>query len=48
MLGALGSWKTSVLQVIAGFEQPTSETVEPFGDDVTGRVSFDLDVNIVF
>jgi putative spermidine/putrescine transport system ATP-binding protein len=48
MLGPSGSGKTTVLRLIAGFERPTSGTIELFGKDVTGRAPFDRDVNTVF
>lgn len=48
MLGPSGSGKTTVLRMIAGFETPTSGTVELFGKDVTRDAPFDRDVNTVF
>jgi putative spermidine/putrescine transport system ATP-binding protein len=48
MLGPSGSGKTTVLRLIAGFERPTSGTIELFGKDVTARAPFDRDVNTVF
>jgi putative spermidine/putrescine transport system ATP-binding protein len=48
MLGPSGSGKTTVLRMIAGFETPTSGTVELFGKDVTKDAPFDRDVNTVF
>jgi putative spermidine/putrescine transport system ATP-binding protein len=48
MLGPSGSGKTTVLRLIAGFELPTSGTVELFGKDVTASAPFDRDVNTVF
>lgn len=48
MLGPSGSGKTTVLRLIAGFETPTSGTVELFGDDVTKKAPFDRNVNTVF
>ncbi|MEU9018932.1 ABC transporter ATP-binding protein [Actinomadura sp. NPDC048394] len=48
MLGPSGSGKTTVLRLIAGFERPTSGTVELVGRDVTGLAPFDRDVNTVF
>ncbi|NKZ06422.1 ABC transporter ATP-binding protein [Actinomadura latina] len=48
MLGPSGSGKTTVLRIIAGFERPTSGTVELGGKDVTGLPPFDRDVNTVF
>jgi putative spermidine/putrescine transport system ATP-binding protein len=48
MLGPSGSGKTTVLRLIAGFDLPTSGTVELFGRDVTASAPFDRDVNTVF
>ncbi|WP_309712761.1 ABC transporter ATP-binding protein [Pseudolysinimonas sp.] len=48
MLGPSGSGKTTVLRLIAGFERPTSGTIELRGHDVTDRAPFDRDVNTVF
>ncbi|WP_433996955.1 ABC transporter ATP-binding protein [Agromyces mangrovi Wang et al. 2018] len=48
MLGPSGSGKTTVLRLIAGFDRPTSGTIELFGTDVTERAPFDRDVNTVF
>ncbi|GAA2309555.1 ABC transporter ATP-binding protein [Actinomadura luteofluorescens] len=48
MLGPSGSGKTTVLRLIAGFERPTSGTIELGGRDVTGLAPFDRDVNTVF
>lgn len=48
MLGPSGSGKTTVLRLIAGFELPTSGTIELEGQDVTRRAPFDRDVNTVF
>ncbi len=48
MLGPSGSGKTTVLRCIAGFEQPTSGTIELFGQDVTSKPAAARDVNTVF
>jgi putative spermidine/putrescine transport system ATP-binding protein len=48
MLGPSGSGKTTMLRMIAGFELPTSGTIELHGRDVTRLPPFDRDVNTVF
>lgn len=48
MLGPSGSGKTTVLRCIAGFEQPTSGTIELFGQDVTAKPAAAREVNTVF
>ena len=48
MLGPSGSGKTTVLRLIAGFEMPTSGTIELEGKDVTAMAPFQRDVNTVF
>src|SRR6188768_2987365 len=48
LLGPSGSGKTTMLRMIAGFELPTSGTIELDGTDVTGLPPFDRDVNTVF
>jgi putative spermidine/putrescine transport system ATP-binding protein len=48
MLGPSGSGKTTMLRLIAGFELPSSGTIELDGVDVTQEPPFDRDVNTVF
>ncbi|MFN8215429.1 MAG: ABC transporter ATP-binding protein [Solirubrobacterales bacterium] len=48
MLGPSGSGKTTTLRMIAGFEDPTSGTVELAGEDVSGTPPYDRAVNTVF
>ncbi|WP_055494094.1 ABC transporter ATP-binding protein [Streptomyces sp. TP-A0356] len=48
MLGPSGSGKTTVLRMIAGFESPSSGTVELAGQEVTGLAPFERDVHTVF
>ncbi|WP_051388598.1 ABC transporter ATP-binding protein [Arthrobacter sp. 35W] len=48
MLGPSGSGKTTVLRMIAGFDLPTSGTIELEGVDVSGKAPFERDVNTVF
>jgi putative spermidine/putrescine transport system ATP-binding protein len=48
MLGPSGSGKTTVLRLIAGFELPSSGTVELDGRDVGTLPPYDRDVNTVF
>ncbi|BCL24107.1 ABC transporter ATP-binding protein [Streptomyces tuirus] len=48
MLGPSGSGKTTVLRMIAGFELPTSGTIELAGRDVTRLAPFERDVHTVF
>jgi putative spermidine/putrescine transport system ATP-binding protein len=48
LLGPSGSGKTTTLRMIAGFELPTSGTVELAGEDVGGVPPYDRAVNTVF
>ncbi|MFM9130864.1 MAG: ABC transporter ATP-binding protein [Actinomycetes bacterium] len=48
LLGPSGSGKTTVLRMIAGFELPTSGTIELDGQDVTKLAPFNRNVNTVF
>lgn len=48
LLGPSGSGKTTVLRMIAGFELPTSGTIELDGQDVTNLAPFNRNVNTVF
>jgi putative spermidine/putrescine transport system ATP-binding protein len=48
MLGPSGSGKTTTLRMIAGFEDPTSGTIELAGEDVGGVPPYDRAVNTVF
>ena len=48
MLGPSGSGKTTVLRMIAGFEIPSSGTIEIDGDDVSQTPPYERDVNTVF
>lgn len=48
LLGPSGSGKTTVLRMIAGFELPTSGTIELDGKDVTNFAPFNRNVNTVF
>jgi len=48
LLGPSGSGKTTVLRMIAGFELPTTGTIELAGQDVTNLAPFNRNVNTVF
>ena len=48
MLGPSGSGKTTCLRLIAGFEQPTTGTIQIHGKDATGVPPYERDVNTVF
>ena len=48
MLGPSGSGKTTTLRMIAGFEDPTSGTIELGGVDVAGLPPYERAVNTVF
>jgi putative spermidine/putrescine transport system ATP-binding protein len=48
MLGPSGSGKTTTLRMIAGFEDPSSGTIELAGRDVAGVPPYDRAVNTVF
>jgi len=48
LLGPSGSGKTTTLRMIAGFEDPSSGTIELAGQDVSGIPPYDRAVNTVF
>jgi putative spermidine/putrescine transport system ATP-binding protein len=48
LLGPSGSGKTTTLRMIAGFEDPTSGTIELAGRDMSGVPPYDRAVNTVF
>ncbi len=48
MLGPSGSGKTTCLRLIAGFDQPTSGSIQLHGKEVTGLPPYERDVNTVF
>jgi putative spermidine/putrescine transport system ATP-binding protein len=48
MLGPSGSGKTTCLRLIAGFEQPTSGSIEIFGERADGIPPYLRNVNTVF
>jgi putative spermidine/putrescine transport system ATP-binding protein len=48
LLGPSGSGKTTTLRMIAGFEDPTTGTIELAGENVSGVPPYDRAVNTVF
>jgi putative spermidine/putrescine transport system ATP-binding protein len=48
LLGPSGSGKTTTLRMIAGFEDPSSGTIELAGEEVSGVPPYDRAVNTVF
>jgi putative spermidine/putrescine transport system ATP-binding protein len=48
LLGPSGSGKTTTLRMIAGFEDPSTGTIELAGEDVSGVPPYDRAVNTVF
>ncbi len=48
LLGPSGSGKTTCLRLIAGFEQPTSGSIQLYGRELAGVPPYDRDVNTVF
>jgi putative spermidine/putrescine transport system ATP-binding protein len=48
LLGPSGSGKTTCLRLIAGFDRPSSGSVELFGAPAEGRPPYERDVNTVF
>ena len=48
MLGPSGSGKTTTLRMIAGFEDPSSGTIELAGREVSGTPPYEREVNTVF
>ena len=48
LLGPSGSGKTTCLRLIAGFEQPTSGSIQLYGQEVSRIPPYDRDVNTVF
>ena len=48
LLGPSGSGKTTTLRMIAGFEDPSTGTIELAGEDVSGVPPYDRAINTVF
>ncbi len=48
ILGGSGCGKTTLLRMLAGFEMPSSGTIEIDGDDVTHQAPYDRPVNMMF
>jgi putative spermidine/putrescine transport system ATP-binding protein len=48
LLGPSGSGKTTCLRLIAGFEQPSSGSIQLYGQEMTGIPPYERDVNTVF
>jgi putative spermidine/putrescine transport system ATP-binding protein len=48
LLGPSGSGKTTCLRLVAGFDEPTSGSIELHGRSVVGVPPYDRDVNTVF
>ena len=48
ILGPSGSGKSTILRMIAGFESPSSGSIEILGDNVHSVPPFERDVNMVF
>ncbi|MEF8781282.1 MAG: ABC transporter ATP-binding protein, partial [Haloferacaceae archaeon] len=47
-LGPSGCGKTTTLRMIAGFEEPTSGTIEIDGENLAGQLAHERDVSMVF
>ena len=48
LLGPSGSGKTTTLMMIAGFEEPTSGTIELDGENLTRRPPWERNIGVVF
>ncbi len=48
LLGPSGSGKTTSLRMVAGFDQPTSGSIQLFGNEVAGLPPYERDVATVF